>query len=290
VKDLPRYVREHRGELIWAALTLIQHWMAQGKPVPHVKPLGSYERWSVVIGGILESAHIPGFLEDMEDFYATADADAAPARALVAAWWKRHQDRPVGAKELLEIAVGIDGLELRGSNDRGMRTALGIILRGYKDRVFGDLCVKSAGESHGAGLWKLVNIRTGTGEPHEPGEPLTPQDKKIAENNDDVEGEISSRGSRGSPNLPLMSCGPDHSPRDPYEPALTFPEQSVAPAKQVDVDKPLTDTANVSREKTGSRRSNPWLFGNGTAKSAPVDDGDADFMGEPVDNPEEEMF
>jgi hypothetical protein len=31
-----------------------------------------------------------------------------------------------------------------------------------------------------------------------------------------------------------MSCGPDHSPRDPYEPAMTLPETSVAPAKQVD--------------------------------------------------------
>jgi hypothetical protein len=196
----------------------------------------------------------------------------------------------VGAKELLEIAVGIDGLELRGSNDRGMRTALGIMLRGYKDRVFGDLCVKSAGESHGAGLWKLVNIRTGNGEPHEPGEPLTPQDKKIAENTYDVEGDISSRGSRGSPNLPLMSGGLAHSPRDPYEPALTFPEKSVAPATQVDGDQPLTDTANASRKKTGSRRSHPWLFGKRTAQSAPVDDGDADFMGEQVDTTEEEMF
>jgi hypothetical protein len=87
VQDLPRYVREHRGKLIWAALTLIQHWIAQGQPAPHVKPLGSYERWSVVLWGILESAHIAGFLEDLEDFYAHADADSAPARALVSAWW-----------------------------------------------------------------------------------------------------------------------------------------------------------------------------------------------------------
>jgi hypothetical protein len=82
VKDLPRYVREHRGELIWAALTLIQHWMAQGKPVPHVKPLGSYESWSVVIGGILESAHIAGFLEDMEDFYARLTRTLRPPENL----------------------------------------------------------------------------------------------------------------------------------------------------------------------------------------------------------------
>jgi len=150
--------------------------------------------------------------------------------------------------------------------------------------------VKPAGESHRAGLWKLVNIRVGNGEPDEPGEPMTPQDKKITENNYDVEGEIRSRGSRGSPGLPLMSCGPDHSPRALYEPAMTFPEKSVAPAKQVDVDKPLIDTASVSRKKTGSRHSNPWPCGNSTAKSAPVDDAYADFMGEQVDDTDEEVF
>jgi putative DNA primase/helicase len=87
IGNLRQYVREHRGELIWACLTMIRNWIAQGQPAPSCQPLGSYERWSSVIGGILASAGVQGFLEDMEEFYANADADSTPARDLVNQWF-----------------------------------------------------------------------------------------------------------------------------------------------------------------------------------------------------------
>jgi putative DNA primase/helicase len=164
IGNLRQYVRQHRGELIWACLTLIQHWIAQGQPVPSCTPLGSYERWSSVIGGILESAGVHGFLEDMEEFYANADADSTPARDFVNQWFARYGNATMMAKDLLDIAVGIDGLELRGHSDRAIRVSLGIMVSGLKDRVFGGLRVTSVGESHRAGLWKIEKVADETGE------------------------------------------------------------------------------------------------------------------------------
>ena len=51
--DLPGWVKENRGNLIWAALTLAQNWIAKDSPKPGVKPLGSFEDWTRVVGGIL---------------------------------------------------------------------------------------------------------------------------------------------------------------------------------------------------------------------------------------------
>jgi hypothetical protein len=164
IGNLRQYVREHRSELIWACLTMIQNWIAKGKPVPSCKPLGSYESWSYVIGGILESARVNGFLEDMEEFYANADADSTPDRDLVNHWFAKYGNSTVMAKDLLEIAMGIDGLELRGNSDRAIRVSLGITLKGLKDRVFGGLRVKSVGASHGAGLWKIEKVADDKGE------------------------------------------------------------------------------------------------------------------------------
>jgi putative DNA primase/helicase len=47
--DLKAWAREHRAELIWACLTLIQAWIAAGKPEGKIV-MGSFERWSKVMG------------------------------------------------------------------------------------------------------------------------------------------------------------------------------------------------------------------------------------------------
>ena len=59
--DLTRWAREHRGELIGAALTLVRVWVEAGQPAyagPE-KPLGSFEAWTRVMGGILDTCGVP---------------------------------------------------------------------------------------------------------------------------------------------------------------------------------------------------------------------------------------
>ncbi|MCZ2154731.1 MAG: hypothetical protein LC114_12660 [Bryobacterales bacterium] len=60
------WARANRSALVHAALTLIQAWIAAGKPL-HGRRLGSFEKWSEVMGGVLQVAEIPGFLGDLNE-------------------------------------------------------------------------------------------------------------------------------------------------------------------------------------------------------------------------------
>lgn len=61
-RDLRRYVRENRAQLLVAALTLVTYWVRQGCPRPSTEtdPFGSFESWWDAVGGILETAGRPG--------------------------------------------------------------------------------------------------------------------------------------------------------------------------------------------------------------------------------------
>lgn len=61
IADLKAYVRQHRGELVWAYLVLIQNWIARGRPAYSGKLLASFEQWTNAVGGILEAAGVRHF-------------------------------------------------------------------------------------------------------------------------------------------------------------------------------------------------------------------------------------
>jgi putative DNA primase/helicase len=84
--DLRMWVREHRGELLWAVLSLVRHWVARGRTRGD-QSIGSYESWSQVIGGILKAGDIPGFLGNRHEVYRQAQSESAGMRVLVEAWW-----------------------------------------------------------------------------------------------------------------------------------------------------------------------------------------------------------
>jgi putative DNA primase/helicase len=71
---LPSWAIEHRAELVWAALIMIQNWIAYGRPAGKAT-LGSFEDWARTIGGILEAGGISGFLANQTNFYEQAGAE-----------------------------------------------------------------------------------------------------------------------------------------------------------------------------------------------------------------------
>ncbi len=155
-EELLSWVDEHRGELIWAFCTLVRSWVAAGCPKFSGKALGSYERWSHVIGGILEHAGIEGFLANQADFYDLADVEAAIWRAFVATWWEKHQDKEVGTADLFPIAVATDGLELGNGQERQQKTRFGRLLGQQRDRVINGYRVTPSRISHKVQMWRLL--------------------------------------------------------------------------------------------------------------------------------------
>jgi putative DNA primase/helicase len=98
--DLLVWIAEKRNELLRALIILVQHWLAQGKPLPQrVRPLGSFEGWSMTIGGILECAGIEGFQGNRRN-YDAADSETEPWRELIAQWWGKYEGALVQSKDL----------------------------------------------------------------------------------------------------------------------------------------------------------------------------------------------
>ncbi len=176
--ELLAWIDDRRGELIWAFCVLVRTYVTAGRPKFSGKALGSYERWSHVIGGILEHVGIPGFLDNQGDFYDLADVEAAVWRAFVASWWDKFQDQVVGTNELFPIAVDTDGLDLGTGNERSQKTKFGKALGQQRDRVISGYRVTYVGEVRRAGRWRLLRVnvenvdeRSGlTSHAHESGE------------------------------------------------------------------------------------------------------------------------
>ncbi len=159
--DLNAWLLRHRHELVWALLVLAQNWIAQGSPTWSGKPLGSYVAWASVVGGILEAAGVGSFLANREEFYSRADAESEDWRSFASAWWTEHGDQPVKVVDLLAKALELLPSLLARAGDsaseRSLRTRLGRAIAERRDRRFGDLFVRKAGnDRHGKGaLWCL---------------------------------------------------------------------------------------------------------------------------------------
>ncbi len=74
------FLYEQRTAIVRSCLTIIQHWIDSGKPLwskrdQFATKMDSYEAWMGVMGGILESAGVEGFLENLEAFRAANGAN-----------------------------------------------------------------------------------------------------------------------------------------------------------------------------------------------------------------------
>ena len=156
-ESLITWAKKMRSHLIWACLTLIQSWISAGRPQANIIPLGSFEEWTKVMGGILEHAEIPGFLGNIIEFYDTADTESGMWREFVNTWWDTFKDEKVKISDIFSIAEKIDGFDLgKGATARAQKTALGMKLKKMRDRIFDDKKICMAGVYRNAIMWKLV--------------------------------------------------------------------------------------------------------------------------------------
>jgi putative DNA primase/helicase len=145
-RDLTGWVAANRGVLVWAALTLIQHWIAQGRPEWTGKPLGSYVSWSRVMGGIVQHAvGVAGFLEGMEEFYATAaDDETAVQATFLERWAVRHGNAVVSRTDALVLALEVGLIPATGDGPK----LLGHQMTKLVDKVIGNYQMRRAGEKN----------------------------------------------------------------------------------------------------------------------------------------------
>jgi hypothetical protein len=160
------WIDERRGELLWGVLTLASNWLARGaKPFTDVN-LGSFERWTQVMGGILRDAGIAGFLDTEHRNRARREADPESMAwgSFFAAWWKTHEDRPVKAGALIELAGETIPNVLGSGLPKSQETRLGTQLARRRGRVFAGFRLENAevidSEYRSRSAWKLDRVES----------------------------------------------------------------------------------------------------------------------------------
>lgn len=72
--DLEGWTRSNRAELLTAVLTLVRAWFSAGSPPPSKGvSFGSFEGWDRTVGGIIETAGIGGFLDNLVTWRSDSD-------------------------------------------------------------------------------------------------------------------------------------------------------------------------------------------------------------------------
>jgi hypothetical protein len=104
--ELLAWVRENRGELLMALLTVARSWFLAGCPAPHVKALGSFEAWTRVVGGILEHAGVQGFLGNLEEMYTETDDESAQWEQFLRTLREHFGNKPFTTAQVLQVTTG----------------------------------------------------------------------------------------------------------------------------------------------------------------------------------------
>jgi hypothetical protein len=89
--DLLLHAREHRGQILWALLTLARAWYAAECPPADVPVMGGFEEWARTVGGVLAACGVEGFLRNRERLYEEMDQQHAGWPEFLRALHERHK-------------------------------------------------------------------------------------------------------------------------------------------------------------------------------------------------------
>ncbi len=153
--DLLGWIRQQRGRLLAAALTILSAYIRSGMPDQHLTPFGSFEGWSRLVRQAVVWVGLPDPCLTRIRLVESADATGDALTSLVEAWRAYDPDnRGVFVAEMITALYPADGQSrLSDEASAGMRSALenlvgtqpgrppsarkvGTRLRGFRRRVF----------------------------------------------------------------------------------------------------------------------------------------------------------
>lgn len=154
IKDLPGWVREHRGELLAALLTLLRAWVVEGKPLGPEVGSDSFARWTRTVQGVLGVAGWPGTVGHTETVQEDSNDEEAEWGVFLAAVWARFEDEPWTVKEMLDDFGGVhDDLpaDMPANSTRGS----GQWLKNRKGKWAGGYVLRPAKPKENTAQWQV---------------------------------------------------------------------------------------------------------------------------------------
>jgi hypothetical protein len=164
--DLSGWVFENRGEILAALLTLSRAWFAAGKPDFDVPPVGGYDAWAQITGGVLAFAGVSGFLKNLDGLYDTADESSLQWEQFLGALASTFEDEPFTVKEVVEqvhcnqefSAALPDDIAFVADKEGSFQRRLGKSFSKREGRRYGDmdLHLERAGMESRAVKWCVI--------------------------------------------------------------------------------------------------------------------------------------
>ena len=185
--ELREWVSHNRGDLLAALFTLVRAWYSAGQPEANLTPVGSFETWTRIIGGIIVHAGLPEFNANRNNLLRESDPDSSGWERFLRRWLELYGDAPKMVSQIKDDLVTPQGFEnvLPDALSYAVRggavnpSKVGKALRSKEGTRFGDdgLYLRRAGEYQRAVLWS-VNYSTPpeSGDLGDLGEVLPPED------------------------------------------------------------------------------------------------------------------
>lgn len=158
--SIETWVASHRKEVVAHILGVLSAWIASGRPLWPGTGMGGFEVWRSVMGGILESAGVEGFLANLAELRAHVDAESEAWGGFYERWHERHGGVKVLAKELLELFEEDDELSalLGDRTDQGKKIRFGTLLTKRVGVVARGLVVERTGSHGNAAGFRLRKV------------------------------------------------------------------------------------------------------------------------------------
>ncbi len=172
--DLLAFVRQNRGAILGALLVLARSWYTAGEPKADVRSLGSFEDWTVKVGGILQHVGIQGFLGNMAESYERMDESTPAWESFLTAWFEDSQERTLTVAQLIErirnCAALIEALpdeladqwaaQANGTAKSSFARRLGKALAARQDVIYSNLkLVRGPRDTHGkVSTWRVEKV------------------------------------------------------------------------------------------------------------------------------------
>ena len=148
--DLNRTILQNRNRYVSAALSILEHWRALGMPLS-TQTIRGFDRWSAVMGGVLEAIGLPHLLEARDGLDELIEVDNSDLDLLIDAWRDGSLiDKPLRGRDILNLARDRELFtELHeGRSDAAGAGELGKYLKPYVNDVFGGHYLRRAFDSH----------------------------------------------------------------------------------------------------------------------------------------------
>jgi putative DNA primase/helicase len=156
--DLMAWARQNRGQLVWAALTLVQAWIAARRPAGS-RSIGSFEKWAAVTGGIVEHAagdrRNSAFLNGLDDLYADSVTEKDEKITFLETWHSWAGEALVTTQQILSSIGHAEPFGITGQGSpKSQQTRIGYALGKMRDQVWGGYQVVKQGRS-----WQVRKVQ-----------------------------------------------------------------------------------------------------------------------------------